>query len=52
MAKKYWIARWMLPVTTIARACPPILFWPITCSRKWSTMISALSRMALLWLST
>ena len=38
--------------TTIARACPPILFSAITCSWKWSTMISALSRIAWSWLST
>jgi hypothetical protein len=38
-------------VTTIARASPPILFNASTCSWKWSTMISALSRMAS-WLST
>ena len=43
MAWKYWIARSMPLVTTIARAWPPILFRPITCSWKWSTMISALS---------
>ena len=52
MAWKYWMARSMPLVTTIARACPPILFSASTCSWKWSTMISALSRMAWSWLST
>ena len=35
------MARSMPLVTTMARAWPPILLRPITCSWKWSTMISA-----------
>ena len=46
MAWKYWTARSMPPVTTIARASPPILRRASTRSWKWSTMISALRRMA------
>ena len=46
------MARSMLLVTTIARAWPPILFSAMTWSWKWSTMISALSRMAWSLLST
>ena len=52
MAWKYWIARSMPLVTTIARASPPILFLAMTCSWKWSTMISALRRIAWSWPST
>ena len=51
-AWKYWMARSMPLVTTIARACPPIFPAASTCSWKWSTMISALSRIAWSWLST
>ena len=36
-------------VTTIARAWPPIFCRAITCSWKWSTMISAFCRMAWSW---
>ena len=36
-------------VPTIARASPPILFLAMTCSWKWSTMISALRRIAWSW---
>ena len=46
MAWWYWIARSMPLVTTIARAAPPILFCASTWSWKWSTMISALRRIA------
>ena len=40
------IARSIPLVTTIARAWRPILLSAITCSWKWSTTISALSRIA------
>ena len=46
------MARSMPLHTSIARALPPILFNAITCSWKWSTMISAFRRMAWSWLST
>ena len=51
-AWKYWIARSMPLVITIARACPPIFPAASTCAWKWSTMISAFRRIACSWLST
>ena len=52
MAWKYPMARSTPPVTTIARASPPIRPWARTWSWKWSTMISALRRIAWSWPST